>query len=235
MTAPLRHHTRRHRLLRGLAYALGGLLVLGLLGWALVRCESWSQTVPRSDGTLAMVRIHDFYWRKWSLPKSLTPSSLDPYAHPPSMGGGFIRRLLLITDDHGVFTWWSPIREDEPIMVVDLDGGYVLATWHQEWGEHEMRGCWLGPEGQRTSGFPHSLPLRRCVQNLYPTPFALESMQNFDLEDPFIGISLTAVMWWKIRTGSDNSNVPTDFIKEIIHTEFGGARDLTKPAGSTPE
>ena len=201
-------------------------MVLVALGWLLISHESKVETVLRSDGKPVTVRTCWVWWAAWLRPRiALTGGHEVGDAR-------FIGSLIVITDDHGTYTWWSP-KWEELSLIADVDGGYALSTTSSSDAAPydaliETRGYWLGPHGERTPGLPGSLPLRRCVQNLSLTNADRDALAHFDPEQSAARASLTARLWWKMRNGRDVAVVPVDFIKEIIQTEFGGARDLTK-------
>ncbi len=210
------------RFLRVPAYALGALLILAALGVAafalLVRHTHDVETVRCSDGKLATVRTDRYELKSITLYK-------DTW-----VGGQFLGSILRITDKDGTYTWWTT-RAEHAIMAVDLRGGYLLGILGGDdppatkpW----MRGCWLGPHGECVPGFPADLPLRRVLQNLDVNPYGLSLLKNFDPAHRDVRESPTACLWWRMRKGTDVGRVPKDFIKEILETEFGGARDLTK-------
>ncbi len=216
MTAPLKQY-KPHRVLRWVAYALGGLLVLVVLAWALVRHGSYEHPLTRSDGTIATVRWDTFRWR-WQAARTAFILSSRPIAS-----------ILSITDaERTVWDWHTrDSRYESNFMIRDHRGGYCVATFHASPSglASIITTCWLGPQGERVPGFPPDFPLRRCVEN---RGIEGKRQQDFDPAKAIVRFSLTARLWWKVRTGGDVLEVPERFINEILDTEFGGSRDLTK-------
>lgn len=231
---PLRR--RRRLILRLLAYALGALLVLAALAWALVKHECVEETVRRSDGKPVTVQTHFFRWRDdlaWSAGIAWKGGRIrNPGAYLTGLYS--IGTLVWIMDEHGSFRWWSAQRE-KPVMVVDLDGGYVLARG-PIFLQPGAPGLWLGPHGQVKPGYPPQLPIRRCVQNLGLTPEDRAILSDFDPEKLETLRSGTLSMWVNRRGGLkadydplvDSFQKLEEIAKETLETEFGGERDLTK-------
>ena len=189
------------------------IFLLAVLGWAVVRHTVREVSMRRSDGGIAIVRLHGFYWTRVSI--------LERF----SVGGSQIMTLLSITDDQGTIREWRAGRDryEQPVLIRDLRGGYCVAMRHG-YPTPVIYGYWLGRQGERVVGFPADLPLNRCVQNY---DLNISILRRFDPEDRNTRVSSTVFLWWKIRRGRDVDEVPPDFIKEILDTEFGGARDLT--------
>ena len=221
-----RPYSRRQRLLRTLAHALGGLLIvlitLTALAWALVGHVSREETVRRSNGKTATVQVHWFHWRAWHVPG--TSAFIGDYP---------LGTLVRITDEHGSFRSWWPDSRATPIMALDLDGGYVVAFQYPFFYK-KSSACWLGPQGQQTTGFPRHLPLRRCVQNLGLSPRDRVQLRNFDPADGNSLLSDTAYIWICVLAEA-GKKAGLKELEQVFETEFGGERDLLKAASSRPE